>query len=229
MVVEFSTMTDPDANDRAHLQPEADEAVFAHASDARLVQEARRGDPEAFGRLVLRYERRVLRVIRRFIPEEQTALDLAQDTFLRAFDRLEQFDPSRRFGPWLFRISVNLTYDYLRRVKRRGRWAVFSEAGEDRLPDPATADPRVNLDLSQEIKVVLADVPEAYRTVLILRDLEGFSTSEVAAVTERSEATIRWRLAEARRMFKEAWERREYTVDRKRLGGTQSAERQVPP
>ena len=72
---------------------------------------------------------------------------------------------------------------------------------------------------------MMADVPEAYRTVLILRDLEGYSTSEVAAVTERSEATIRWRLAEARRMFKEAWERRERTIDEKRLGGTPTAER----
>ena len=218
-------MTDPHANDRTHTNADPDDDTYARVSDARLLDEARRGNTEAFGRLVQRYERRVIRVIRRFMPDQQTALDLAQDTFLRAFDRLEQFDPSRRFGPWLFRIAVNLTYDYLRRVKRRGKWVVFSDAGEDRLPDPATVDPRVNLDLSQEVQMVLADVPEAYRIVLILRDLEGFSTSEVAAVTERSEATIRWRLAEARRMFKEAWERRERDMDTKRPGGTQSAER----
>ena len=77
----------------------------------------------------------------------------------------------------------------------------------------------MEIDLSQEVQVVLAEVPEAYRTVLILRDLEGFCTSEVAAITDRSEATIRWRLAEARKMFREAWERRERRAEKQRLSG----------
>ncbi|MCA9064475.1 MAG: sigma-70 family RNA polymerase sigma factor [Planctomycetaceae bacterium] len=183
------------------------------ASEVRLVHDARTGNQEAFGVLVQRYERRVLKVIRRFISDREMAADLTQESFVRAFERLDQFDPSRRFGPWLFRLAVNLTYDHLRKVRRRGRWALFSEAGEDRLPDPEQSDSRSERDMSQEVRVVLAEIPEAYRTVLILRDLEGFCTSEVAAVTERSEATVRWRLAEARRMFKEAWERRQRSID----------------
>lgn len=219
-------MTDTDSGFRmSDEEPESDESGLPAISDARLVDEARRGDTEAFGQLVQRYERRVIRVIRRFMPDDQMALDLTQEAFLRAFDRLEQFDPSRRFGPWLFRIAVNLTYDHLRRVKRRGKWALFSETGQERAPDPATADPRIHLDLSQEVQMVLADVPEAYRTVLILRDLEGFSTSEVAAVTERSEATIRWRLAEARRMFRDAWERRERSFEERQADETPATER----
>jgi RNA polymerase sigma-70 factor (ECF subfamily) len=75
----------------------------------------------------------------------------------------------------------------------------------------------VNLDLAQEVHTVLEQIPETYRTVLVLRDLEGFCTSEVAAVTERTEATVRWRLAEARKMFKEAWERREQCIGRERM------------
>jgi RNA polymerase sigma-70 factor (ECF subfamily) len=94
---------------------------------------------------------------------------------------------------------------------------LFSDVGDDRSPDPAVADPRVELDLSQEVQVVMAEIPEAYRQVLILRDLEGFCTSEVAAITDRSEATIRWRLAEARKMFREAWERRERRADKTQL------------
>ena len=195
------------------------------ASDARLVDEARRGDTDSFGQLVLRYERRVIRVIRRFMPDDQMAQDLTQEAFLRAYERLEQFDPSRRFGPWLFRIAVNLTYDHLRRVKRRGKWALFSETGQEQTPDPAILDPRVHLDLSQEVQLVLADVSEAYRSVLILRDLEGFSTSEVAAVMERSEATVRWRLAEARRMFREAWDRRERSFEETPADESSAAER----
>lgn len=212
-------MADPDANyDSPEADVDSDDSAMSLATDARLVEAARHGDTDSFGQLVLRYERRVLKVVRRFIPEQNTAQDLAQDTFLKAFDRLEQFDPSRRFGPWLFRIAVNTTYDYLRKIKRKGKWSFFSDAGEDRLPDPEAPDPRGTIDESQEVRKVLEDIPEAYRTVLVLRNLEGFSTSEVAAITERSEATIRWRLAEARRMFKEAWERHLRSIDEEQLG-----------
>ena len=104
-------------------------------SDARLVDEARRGNQEAFGELVQRYERRLLRVILRFVRDEVLAEDLAQETFLRVYERLEQFDTSRRFGPWLFRIGVNLTLDHLRKKKRRGLMSLFSENKQDRWPD----------------------------------------------------------------------------------------------
>ncbi len=211
-------MSESDAEDQsldAADSPESSEVPSA--SEVRLVHAARNGDHEAFGELVLRYERRVLKVIRRFVPDQEFATDLVQESFLRAWERMEQFDPSRRFGPWLFRLAVNLTYDHLRKVRRRGRWALFTDAGEDRTPDPAVADPRKDLDLTQEVQAVLAEIPEAYRTVLILRDLEGFCTSDVATVTDRSEATIRWRLAEARKMFREAWERRERRAEKTRL------------
>lgn len=212
-------MTDSNANCGASgADAESIDSASSQATDARLVDQSRHGDQAAFGRLVQRYERRVIRVIRRFVVDQDLSLDLAQETFLKAFDRLDQFDPARRFGPWLFRIAVNATYDHLRKQKRKGKWSLFSEAGEDRVPDPEAKDPRGELDLSHEVRTVLEDIPEAYRTVLVLRDLEGFSTCEVAAVTERTEATIRWRLAEARRMFKDAWERRQRSIEEERLG-----------
>ncbi len=190
-------------------------ASVVSPGEAALVNAARNGDREAFGQLYQRYERRVTRVIRRFVPDIELASDLAQESFLRAWERLDQFDTSRRFGPWLFRLAVNLTYDSLRRIKRRGRWSVFSDLGEGTVP--ARADQRTDRDLAQEVHAVMEQVPEAYRIVLVLRDLEGFCTSEVAAITDRSEATIRWRLAEARRLFKEAWERRERSIEETKL------------
>jgi RNA polymerase sigma-70 factor (ECF subfamily) len=159
--------------------------------------------------LVQRYERRLLRVIQRFIRDPDIAEDLAQETFLRAYEHLEQFDASRRFGPWLFRIGVNLTLDHLRRKKRRGWLALFSEQRQDHWPDPGMADPREAIDLHQEVRAVVEELPEKYRTVLVLRDLEIFSTSEIAAILDRTEATIRWRLAEARNRFQVLWERRQ--------------------
>ena len=185
------------------------------AGEARLVELARRGDREAFGELVTRYERRLLRVIGRFVRDREKARDLAQETFLKTYERLDQFDTARRFGPWLFRIGVNHTLDHLRKRKRRGRRPLFSEIGRDRQPDPPAEDPRGDLDLSEEVRLVLAEIPEKYRSVLVLRDLENFPTSEVAAIMDRKEATIRWRLAEARNMFAERWTARNpETTDR---------------
>ena len=159
--------------------------------------------------LVQRYERRLVQVILRFVSDPELAKDLAQETFLRAYVRFNQFDPSRRFGPWLFRIGVNLTFDFLRRRRRRGKWSVFSDYWTSARGDPETPDPRVALDTRQEVELVLKQIPEKYRTVLILRDMENFSTSEIAAVLNRKEATIRWRLAEARNMFQRLWIKRQ--------------------
>lgn len=192
-------------------RPDMDAALMSDAgsvNEARLVDEARRGNRTAFGELVLRYERRLLRLILQFIRDEDLAEDLAQETFVRAYKSFDQFDPSRRFGPWLFRIGVNLTLDYLRRRKRRGWWSLFSESNSERPPDPEVADPREALDLSQEVHQVLDQLPEAYRTVLVMRDLENFSTSEIAAILNRKEATVRWRLAEARTRFQNLWTKR---------------------
>ena len=108
-----------------------------------------------------------------------------------------------------FRIGVNRTLDYLRRQKRRGRWALFSEGTIERPPDPSVADPRNDIDLKQEVRAVIEKIPEKYRTVLVLRDLENFSTSEIAAILDRKEATIRWRLAEARNRFEQLWSKRQ--------------------
>lgn len=198
--------------------------VTGLGNEAQLVEEARRGDQAAFGELVVRYERRVVRVIAQFVRDIDLAQDLAQETFLRAYQRLDQFDPARRFGPWLFRIGVNLTLDYLRKRKRRGWWHLFTDASPDRTPDPATDDPRQAADLRQEVEAVLERIPEKYRTVLVLRDLENFSTSEIAAILNRKEATIRWRLSEARQRFQELWVRRR---DGKDMGGFLPANAEV--
>ena len=186
------------------------EREFDGYSDSRLVELSRQENQEAFGELVRRYEGRLMRVISRFIVDQETIEDITQDVFLRVYRRLELFDPSRRFGPWLFQIGVNMTLDYLRKTQRRVRWSLFSQSRKEDAPtfDPAVEDPRQSIDVSQEVRYVLEKIPEKYRTVLILRDLENFSSSEIAAILNRKEATIRWRLAEARAKFQELWEAR---------------------
>src|SRR5258705_9822293 len=106
-------------------------------SDARLIEEVRQGDHSAFEHLVRRYENRLIGVLLRFVRDRELARDLAQETFLRVYERLDQFDPSRRFGPWLFRIGVNLALDYLRRRRRRIWPSLFSDSRAEKGPDPA--------------------------------------------------------------------------------------------
>jgi RNA polymerase sigma-70 factor (ECF subfamily) len=180
---------------------------FEGFSDSRLVELARDDNHEAFGELVRRYEGRLMRVIARFILDQDLVEDLTQEVFLRVYRRLELFDASRRFGPWLFQIGVNLTLDHLRKTQRRIRWTLFSQRNNDELRtiDPAVDDPRQQMDLAQEVRAVLGQLPEKYRAVLVLRDLENFSTAEIAAILNRKEATIRWRLAEARSKFQKQW------------------------
>lgn len=203
------TITSEDCSDMPESYIEnLQESLPSAVSDARLIEDARRGDRDAFRDLVLRYEKKLYRVIYRFVHEDTLAEDLAQETFLRVYENLDQFDLSRRFGPWLFRIGVNLTLDFLRKRKRRGRTSVFSEIQPDEPMNPGSADPRNHQDMSEEVLRVMEDIPEKYRSVLVLRDLENFSTAEIAAIVGRKEATIRWRLAEARNRFKALWLKR---------------------
>ncbi|MFO0947517.1 MAG: sigma-70 family RNA polymerase sigma factor [Planctomycetota bacterium] len=178
-------------------------------SDARLVEQVRQGDRSAYGELVRRYEKKLLRTLYRMVGNVDTCEDLAQEAFLKAYDRLDRFDTSKRFGPWLFQIGVNTAIDWLRRHRRHHQVSLSDMAQGEGTFDVSDPDPRPIADLNQEVHYILAQIPIDYRTVLMLRDLEGFPCSEVAAIVGRKEPTVRWRLLKAREMFRDLWERRE--------------------
>ena len=226
-----TTKRDAVASARSHgvsdeLRPVRAEEIFGgsdpdhfandvNLNDAWLVERARHGDHLAFALLVRRYERKLLRVLTRLIRDPEHARDLAQETFWRVHVRLDGFDTSRRFGPWLFRVAINLGLDWLRHSKYEPPLtASIHRAGGDGQAtfDVPDADPRTQAELAQEVQFILGLMPVSYRTILVLRDLEGFSTSEVAAITGRRESTVRWKLAVARNKFREIWERRQESV-----------------
>ena len=196
-------------------------ARVEEVGDARLVEQSRGGDNRAFGSLVARYESSLIRVLLRLVRDEELARDLAQETFWKVYNRLDRFDTSRRFGPWLFRIGVNLTLDSLRRNEPPPAMSINVDAGDGgRAFDLPDADPRVQVELAQEVQFILEKIPIAYRTILVLRDLEGFSSAEVAGIVGRREATVRWRLAKARDQFREHWERRQNSTRREARHGS---------
>jgi RNA polymerase sigma-70 factor, ECF subfamily len=198
----------PPGEPAVEARQEAELAVPGEVSDALLVERIRHGDRTSYGELVRRYEKKLLRTLYRMVGKAETAEDLAQEAFLKAYDRLAQFDSSKRFGPWLFQIGVNGAIDWLRKHRKRHQLSLNEMITGERSFDVATDDPREKADIAQEVHFVLAEIPVKYRTVLMLRDLEGFPCSEVAAIVGREEPTVRWRLLKAREMFKALWEKR---------------------
>src|SRR5215207_6118321 len=198
----------PPGKPAVETRQEAELAAPGEVSDALLVERIRHGDRTSYGELVRRYEKKLLRTLYRMVGKTETAEDLAQEAFLKAYDRLSQFDSSKRFGPWLFQIGVNGAIDWLRKYRKRHQLSLNEMISGERTFDVAEDDPRERVDTAQEVHYVLAQIPVKYRTVLMLRDLEGFPCSEVAAIVGREEPTVRWRLLKAREMFKALWEKR---------------------
>ena len=122
------------------------------------------------------------------------------------------------FYTWLYRIVTNLAIDHLRKLKKTravaliGLEDVITDPGEDQNPSSRME----KQDLKKTVRSMLDKLPEKYKAILVLRDIEGLSSKEIASVIGASHATVRWRLHTARKMFKEKWERDQKSSDRSR-------------
>jgi RNA polymerase sigma-70 factor (ECF subfamily) len=182
--------------------PEMDQA------ESDLVRDCQAGDAEAFRRLVERHERRVYGVAYAIVHNRELARDIAQEAFIRVLRAIRTFDPARPFYTWLYQIVVNLSIDVLRK-ERRSRPADLEAAGglPDRGPSPGESAQR--REMQERVRRVLDKLPVTYRVALTLHDLQGYSAPEMAAMVGGTSATLRWRVYQARKLFKELWEREE--------------------
>jgi RNA polymerase sigma-70 factor, ECF subfamily len=166
--------------------------------DAVLVQRTLRGDLGAFESLVERHRDVVFRVAARIVGRDN-ADDVSQDAFLRAFPRLGQFRADAPFRSWLLRIAHNAALDHL---ARRRPEPVDPETVERSAPPAADRMPAEQLEVRERIErleVKLATLTPPHRTVLVLRDVEGLSYDEIAAVTDWPLGSVKGRLHRARR------------------------------
>ena len=133
-----------------------------------------------------------------------------QEAFIRIHGALDRFDRSRDLMNWIFRIARNLAIDAYRRRRRRALPVEdLSETAQDGdLRVASTGAEPASADLSDQVAQVLADLPVDYRLVLTLREFHGLAPREIAAVTDCSYPTARWRLHRARALFRKAWEER---------------------
>jgi RNA polymerase sigma-70 factor, ECF subfamily len=181
------------------------------SEETALVEAARSGDIGAFESLVRRYDRNVFRIAQHITQNREDAEDVVQDAFLKAYQNLGQFQGQSKFYTWLVRIAVNEALMRLRR-RRPERTVSIDEdvkTEEDSMPrEIADWSPNPEQQYTQaELKDILGKtiqgLPPSFRTVFVLRDVEGLSTEETAAALELSVPAVKSRLLRARLQLRE--------------------------
>lgn len=177
--------------------------------ESRLLSLAKTGDLDAFEQIVMMHERKILALTYRLTGNLADAQDAAQDTFIRLHQRLSQIDSDRSVGPWLYTVAVNACRDMARR-QQRARTVPMEELAA---ADPAAGPEALFTSRERErhLRAGLRRLPEKERAALLLREMEGLSTEEVAHILGSSETTVRSQISTARlklRKFFAAWEGR---------------------
>ncbi|MGB9382003.1 MAG: sigma-70 family RNA polymerase sigma factor [Candidatus Binatus sp.] len=169
--------------------------------EAELIERSRKGDSEAFGVLVERYQRRVVGVALAVVHNQDDAIELAQETFVRAYENLSKFESRSSFSTWLYRIAANLAIDFWR---REGRHVVLrGEDAENEIGKlPTTAGDSFKevsrSELSARLKQALEELTPEHRAVILLREVEGMSYDEISDVLQCPRGTVMSRLHYAR-------------------------------
>src|SRR3954466_13426910 len=190
------------------IQKKAEEGI---TSELALVQAAKKGDLEAFSELVRRYDRNVFRIAQHITHNEEDAQDVVQDAFLKAYQKIDQFQGNSKFYTWLVRIAVN---EALMRLRKRKTDKTVSmdedvETEEGSMPREFadwTPNPEQQFgqsELNDILTKTIQGLPASFRTVFVLRDVEGMSTEETAEMLGLSVPAVKSRLLRARLQLRE--------------------------
>ncbi len=173
--------------------------------DRELVQRVQNGDKKAFDMLVLKYQRKILRLVSRYIHDPGEALDVAQETFIKAYRALPRFRGESAFYTWLYRIAINTSKNYLvaqgRRPPENDIDAKDAEqyAAETVLKEYATPEHLLLRDeIEKTINEAIEKLPDELRMAITLREFEGMSYAEIAEAMDCPIGTVRSRIFRAR-------------------------------
>jgi RNA polymerase sigma-70 factor (ECF subfamily) len=182
------------------MKPEPRRSPDAPPDDAALVRAAQKGDGAAFAAIVARYQRRVYRVAYGLVRSHEDADDLAQETFVRAWQALDRFRVGEPLFPWLARIVTNLAYSLFRRRKRRPETSIepLVEAGMQWGVDDDPAAHAADRERAARLAEAFEELSEDHRAILVLRVVEGLSYEEIAGTLEIASGTVMSRLSRAR-------------------------------
>jgi len=192
----------------------APEERLASVSDEALVERTLAGDAGAFDQIVARYKGRVFSYACRMLGDPETAAETAQDVFMRAYRYLENFRGDSKFSTWFYTIvtttCMNASKYHGLRARNRDERYFESEEGSvsdpiDRVPSDTYAPEKLAArgEIRGAVRDAIQDIPEIYRQVIVLKDVNDFSYEEIARILECELGTVKSRLARARQMMRE--------------------------
>jgi len=179
--------------------------------DFELINRAKNGDNAAFNEIVLAYRKRVLGTIARLIARSEDVEDVAQEVFLRLYFSLDQLRTAEVFEPWLYRLTVNAAYDYLRKQRRRHEFRMSDLSEQQVILADATAGGKIERDelyrkkIKESVDALLGAVSEADRILLMLKEVEGLSLKELEKIYKVNENALKVRLFRARQRVLKAF------------------------
>ena len=187
-------------------------ATFGDASEAAFVTRLRAGEPDAFEQLVRNYTPRLLRVARRLLGSDDEARDALQDAFISVFRSIRSFEAGSRLSTWLHRVVVNAALMKLRTRRRHPEEEIekylplFQEDGHQIVPSVEWMESAETAlqrkEMRQLVRAAIDRLPDTYRTVLLLRDIEELSTEETAEILGISATAAKLRLHRARQALR---------------------------
>lgn len=175
-----------------------------------LIEKAKNGDIEAFENLIRQSEKIVYNIAYRMLNNSEDVKDISQEVFIKVYKNLKNFDEKSTFSTWIYRIAVNTCIDEMR--KRKGKQTISIE--EDIQQEDGTVKKQIPIqtktpeedyikkEQKEELLSAVEELSQTHKTVLTLRDLEGFSYAEIAEITETSVGTVKSRLSRAREQLK---------------------------
>ena len=179
--------------------------------EQELIERARSGDSAAFNRIVVAYRKRILGTISRLIGRPEDVEDVAQEVFVRLYYSLDQLRTAEVFEPWLYRLTVNASYDYLRRAKRRNESRMADLSEQQVVMADSTAGSKRQVEERQKSRVrefvdaLFRHVSEDDRLLLTLKEVEGLSLKELGKIYSINENALKVRLFRARQRVLKAY------------------------
>jgi len=178
-------------------------ALLAPTDEQLMWRAQQEDDAEAFASLVTRWQDTIRRLCARLTGDEHRAEDLAQEVFAKVFLRRKAFRQGSKFSTYLWRIALNHCYNDLRRPVHRYERAFDDEDGAGAAPDrfpgeqPTPDEAATSSEIAHAVRRALTELPEQYRTIVVLRHYEDLKFREIAEVTDLPEGTVKTRLTEA--------------------------------
>ncbi len=187
------------------------------------IKKAADGDADAFGRLVLKYQTFVYNICYQSLRNREDAYDVSQEIFIKAYKAVTSFRGDSSFSTWLYKISVNAIKDYVAKEYKRKTLSLQIRSSDDEddieidvQDTDRNSDPELSTERNETVNAVraaIAELPDIYREMIVLRDIENFSYEEISEMTALELGTVKSRLNRARKQLKEILENGNFFSD----------------